>query len=139
MLSPKIKFYFFVERGLPGVSVIEGVWETEAYTCHTHVQGGNFRGTEDWLPELLNIIRIMRKPLSPEKRKKNVDNEQSYFCFKVNAQETQAPKRRASKPRAPINEGVTGPRTKKSFLVWSKSFIAPAGISPRRRNPEEAL
>ena len=64
--------------------MIEGVWETEADTCHTHVQGGNFRGTEDWLPELLNIIRIMGKPLSPEKRKKNVDNEQSYFSFKVN-------------------------------------------------------
>ena len=103
-----------------------GFWWSREYgklnpadTCYTHVKGGNFRGTEDWLPELLNIIRIMRKPLSPEKRKKNIDNEQSYFSFKVNAQETQAHKRRTSKPRAPIKEGVTGPRTKKSFLVWS--------------------
>ena len=99
MLSPSIKFYFFVERGLPGVLVIEGVWETEADTCHTHVQEGNFRGTEDWLPELLNIIRIMRKPLSPEKRKKNVDNEQPYFSFKVNAHRNTSGERRSRELR----------------------------------------
>ena len=83
VFSPSIKFYFFVERGLPGVLVIEGVWETEADTCHTHVQGGNFRRTEDWLPELLIVIRIVRKPLSPEKRGKNIDYEQYYFLSKL--------------------------------------------------------
>ena len=87
--------------------MIEGVWETEADTCHTHVQGGNFRRTEDWLPERLIVIRIVRKPLSPKKREKNIEYEQCYFSFKVNAQETQAHKRRTAKPRASINEGAT--------------------------------
>ena len=42
--------------------------------------------------------------------------------------ETQAHKRRASKPRAPVNEGVTGPRTKK-YLQLKYTVSMPEKIS----------